>query len=119
MSYITLVLSVCLIAAVASSSQQDKRSVISIEPAAWPGVAAWVQSGHGGWSSDTSSDVAGAVAAAKAAATAVMAAQHEVAAAKHAALEQQSVASAKEAAAARAAHKRLVIRLLLKLPQIT
>ncbi|PZC76953.1 hypothetical protein B5X24_HaOG203997 [Helicoverpa armigera] len=71
MSYITLVLSVCLFAAVASSSQQDKRSVISIEPAAWPGVAAWVQSGHGGWSSDTSSDVAGAVAAAKAAATAV------------------------------------------------
>lgn len=46
------------------------------------------------------------MAAAKAAGRAVMAAQDQVDAAKHAALEQQSIAAAKEAAAAHAAHRR-------------
>lgn len=55
--------------------------------------------------------MAGAVAAAKAAASAVMSAQNDVAAAKHAALEQQSAASVKGVEAAKAAHQRFQLKL--------
>ncbi|KAI5633392.1 receptor family ligand binding region domain-containing protein [Phthorimaea operculella] len=90
------------VAVVHSATQPEKRSTLP-----WDTLPGWNSPPSPPWqpAQDLSSDVAGAVAAAKAAARAVMAAQEQVAAAKHAALEQQSIASAKESAAALAAHK--------------